>query len=136
MVPELERPPARNPAPGTEAPGTSVDQVVGLKLDGHGMVCDWDSACETLFGHRRSEIVSRHVSTLLPQLADVQLIEGGEPNSRLRYLCRIGVRFQALSRSGERFPCDLFLNTLGSPGGSHLRLIVCAAPDEAGCPKR
>lgn len=100
------------------------DHAAGLMLDERGIVCDWDSACEMLFGHRRSEMVSRHVSMLLPQLADTELLKDGRPNSKLRFLCRIGVRFQALSRSGERFPCDLFLNSLGNPGSPPLRLIV------------
>lgn len=93
-------------------------------LDEHGIVCDCDGASEMLFGHHRSEMISQHVSMLLPQLAGVELLKDGQPNAKLRFHCRIGVFFEALRRSGERFSCDLFLNSLGNPGSPPLRLIV------------
>ena len=101
--------------------------LAALMLNESGLVCAWDSACKMLFGHQESEIVSRHVSVLLPQLANVELLKGGEPNPELRYRCRIGVRFQALARNGEKFHCDLFLNKLRNFGVPPLRMIVCRA---------
>jgi PAS domain S-box-containing protein len=130
MMPALERSRARKAAHEAAAPAAGEDHAAGLMLDERGMVCAWDRACEMLFGHRPSEIVSLHVSKLLPQLADVELLKDGQPNSRLRYLCRIGVRFHALSRSGEQFPCDLFLNSRANPGLPALHLIVRRAERE------
>ena len=100
------------------------DQMAGLVLDERGIVCDCDNGCETLFGHSRDEMVSRHVAMLLPQLADIDLLTDGQPNSKLRFLSRIGVRFHALNRSGERFLCNLFLNNLGNQESRRLRMIV------------
>ena len=107
----------------------AADHVAGLLLDEHGIVRDCDSASEILFGHRRSEMVAQHVSMLLPQLADIELLSDGQPNSKLRYHCHIGVRYQMRKRSGESIPCELFLNRLHNPGSPPLRLIVrCAEP--------
>lgn len=102
----------------------SADYAAGLLLDEHGIVRDCDSASEMLFGHRRSDMVARHVSMLLPQLAGIELLKDGQPNSKLRFHCRIGVRYQVLKRNGESFPCELFLNRLDNPGSPPLRLIV------------
>jgi len=102
----------------------SDDAVAALTLDERGVIRDCDHAVEALFGYRRSEVVWRHVSMLLPQLAGIDMAQAGEPTSNLRFLCRIGGRFQALRRSGEHMACDIFLNDLRNPGMRNLRMIV------------
>ncbi len=101
-----------------------VDEVASLTIDERGMIRDCDPGGEKLFGYRRSELVWRHVSMLLPQLADIPVIEGGEVNDDLRYFCRIGGHLQAQCRGGELFPSDIFINDLRNPGSRSLRLIV------------
>ena len=95
-----------------------------LLLDQRGMIRGCNSASETLFGYRRGELVWQHVSMLLPQLAGIELLQNGQLNPRLLFLCRIGSYFQALSRDGECFASDLFLLNLANPGSSDLRLMV------------
>jgi hypothetical protein len=98
--------------------------VAALRLNDRGLVCDCNSAAEALFKYRRGELAWRHVSMLLPQLAEMELMQNGLPNSRLRFLCRIGRRFQAVAQDGERFASELFLNFFDNIGHGRLSLIV------------
>ncbi len=102
-----------------------------LRLNDRGMIRDCNRAIETLFNYRRSELVWRHVSILLPQLAEMTLLQDGQPNPRLRFQCRIGRHFQALTRDGEQFASELFINFLGSTENSRLLLIVRPAEPTA-----
>jgi PAS domain-containing protein len=106
------------------ASGMAADDAVALVLDDRGMIQECSGASEDLFGYGPSELVWQHVSLVLPQLAEVRLVENGQLNSRLHFLCGLGGYFRALTRSGEQFASDLFLNDLGKPGSPRLRLIV------------
>ena len=103
--------------------------VAALTLDDRGMVCDCNRAGETLFRYARSELVWRHVSMLLPQLAGLEMMANGEPNPRLRFLCRIGRKFHAVTRDGRRFASELFLSLLDNKGHGRLSLIVRPVED-------
>lgn len=117
-------------APSAGVAGTGEDAAV-LTVDERGMLCDCNHAGEVLFKYRRRELVWKHFSMLLPQLADVDLMPNGQPNPRLRFLCRIGCQLQAVNRDGERFDCDLFLNAIDGTGHGRLRLIVRPTGDHA-----
>ena len=100
------------------------DGVADLLLDQRGMIRGCNGASANLFGYRRSEIVWQHISLLLPQLADTNLVCDGELNPRLLFLCRIGGYFKAQRQNGQSFASDLFLMNLSNPGSSDLRMIV------------
>jgi PAS domain S-box-containing protein len=100
------------------------DEASVLMLDEHGMICDCNSSCEALFGYDRGELLGEHVSLLLPQLDARELMRDGQPNPRLRFLCRVSHSFQAVSSDAEKFPCDLFLNVINWEGRDCLSLIV------------
>ena len=106
------------------APVVAAADSAALMLDERGMICDCDRSAESLFGYRRSEMVWRHVSMLLPQLQQVELLEDGQVNSRIRFLSQLDGYFHAVDRLGKRFGVDLFLVELGNPGLPRLRLIV------------
>lgn len=104
---------------------TAADECPAvLTLDDTGMIRDCNRAGEALFKYRRSELVWRHVSILLPQLADMKLMQDGQPNPRLRFLCRVGRRFQAVTHDMEHFASELFFNVLEKAGRKQLLLIV------------
>lgn len=103
---------------------SSGDDVAALTLDARGMIRYCNHAGESLFRYRRNELVWRHVSMLLPELADMELMQDGEINSRLRFLYHIGRPFRALTQKGEGFDGDIFLNVLDDAGGGRLSLIV------------
>lgn len=95
-----------------------------LTVDCDGMIYDCNEDGESLFDYQRGELVRRHVSMLLPQLAKLELMPGGQPNPRLRFLCRSGHHYQAVTKHGGHFPSDLFLNHLDGHGRDRMSLIV------------
>jgi len=108
---------------GVTTTGAGED-VAALTLDQHGMICDCNCATEALFRYRRNEIVQRHISTLLPQLGQLDLMEDGRINQRLHFLCHIGHTFQAVPQDGECFDGELFLNIADNMTGGFVSVIV------------
>jgi PAS domain-containing protein len=137
-MPASRAQPAPTAAIRGKPPGVSADiqdDPAVLTLNDRGMICDCNRSGEALFSYRRSEMVWQHVSMLLPQLADMELVQDGAPNSRLRYLSRIGHRFQAVARNGNCFASELFLNVLDKRRCNRLLLIArpvatTATPDD------
>lgn len=121
--------PLPDPAPAvqyhaTANPETAEAEPAAFSVDERGMICDCNGVAEKLFGYRRSELVWRHVSTLLPQLAEGDLVRDGEIDPRLHFLCHSGRSFEAIHNDGARFPCELFIIHLRNPGKRNLRLVV------------
>lgn len=106
--------------------------VAALTLDRRGVIRDCNSTSEALFKYHRSELIERQISLLLPQLAGSELIQDGQVNPRLSFLCRIGRSFQAVTQPGESFSCRLYLNLLDNQQHGGLSLIVCPAQNSAG----
>lgn len=130
-MPAIQPTQAQGPAAGAHADGgykviaaVPAEDMAALMLNDRGMIRDCNRLGEALFRYRRSELVWRHVSMLLPQLTELDLLQNGQPNPRLRFLCRIGRQFLAVTRDGEQFASTLFLNLLGSMGQPGLSLIV------------
>ena len=108
----------------------AMQDVVALTLDAHGVIRDCNRAGEALFEYSHSELVRRHVSMLLPQLADRELVRHGQIDQGLRFHCHIGCRFRALTRNGKSFASDLFFNLLHGAGDARLLLLVRPAHPE------
>lgn len=119
---------AGTPLPSVAAEDGVATRVATLMLDQRGMIRGCNGASEHLFGYPRSEVIWQHISLLIPQLADTNLICNGQLNPRLLFLCRIGGYFNVFKRNGERFASDLFLLNLSNPGSTDLRMIVCPCP--------
>lgn len=98
--------------PGVTDAG-KIDLAV-LTLNDLGVIRDCSRACEQVFGYLPEELAGRHVSMLLPQLPDTELVQEGRINSRLAHLCHCAFSFQALRRDGRCFASELFINLLGS----------------------
>jgi hypothetical protein len=98
-----------------------------LTVDARGMVCDCNRQCETVFKRRRSEMLWKHISVLLPKLAEVPLWKDGTPNPRLLYMSRIGHRFQAISGGGNSFASGISISSIGNEGGPE-RLSIFVRP--------
>ncbi len=109
----------------------SDENLAALTLDQRGMICDCNHACENLFEYRRGELVWRHVSMLLPELTELELMQNGQPNPRLSYLCHIGRPYRAITREGECFASKLFFTCLENPGHCQLSLIIRPAASPA-----
>lgn len=108
------------------------EEIAALTLNDCGLVRDCSRAGEALFKYRRSELVWRHVSLLLPQLAALELMQDGQINPRLRFLCRVGHPFQAVTQDREHFQTKLFFNRVSGTAREGMILIVRPAREPAG----
>lgn len=107
-----------------QSSSAAEDGVATFSLDHRGMIRACNGAGEHLFGYRRGEVIWQHISALLPQLADTDLVCDGRLNPRLLFLCRIGGYFRAQKQNGESFASDLYLLNLSNRDSSDLRMIV------------
>lgn len=105
-------------------PAATDDDLALLTLDDEGILCDCSSEGEALFKYCRDELIGRHISLLLPELLELELMQDGQINPHLRVRCRFGCHFVAVTRDGEHFPSDLFLTDLGRSGRNRVSVIV------------
>jgi len=98
-------------------------EPAALALDEQGLILDCSPFTEHLFGYGRHDLLGRHVSTLLPELAGRPLVQGEYVEPQLAYLTRYRV-FTGQRREGVGFACELFFNRLGNPGAAPLLLLV------------
>jgi len=95
-----------------------------LTLDERGMICDCSKTGEKLFGYSRTDLVWKHVSELLPELAEISLVKNGELNQQLGFLSHCGHHFLAINRLGNIFMNELFFVLLDYAGRRTIRMIV------------
>jgi PAS domain S-box-containing protein len=103
-----------------------------LTLDARGVIVDCSERGEALFGYSRTELACRHVSEVLPQLSEWELLRDGEPNAHFSFLCHIGHAFQVRPRNGATFLSALSLVCLRDAGETVLRLIASPLQEEPG----
>lgn len=99
-------------------------EPAAITVNRNGTICNCNKAAETLFGFRHEELVTQHISLLLPQLSDVEWIQDGRPNPHLSFLSRIGRRYKAMKRDGNQFASRLFVVDLGNSEQCGLQLII------------
>jgi PAS domain S-box-containing protein len=113
-----------------EIPGLLMKDLVAwrepaaLMLDERGLICDCSDSSEELFGYSRQELIWQHVSKLLPQLSDVELVQDGRLNPRISFLCHCGRLFRAQNRQGNVFSSELKFVSTDHAGKQILRLLV------------
>lgn len=93
-------------------PRSGDDYLAVIALNDMGEIRECSRACEEIFGYHPSELAGRHVSTLLPQLNDTELVLDDRVHPRLAFLCRCAMPFEARHRNGTRFNSELFINRL------------------------
>jgi hypothetical protein len=99
-------------------------------VDERGMILDCSNTSEKIFGYRRRDVVMLHVSKLFPELAEIELVQKGEFNPALVFLCRCGKLYQAKNRLGDTFLCNLNFVHLANNGKNTLRLIASPANND------
>ncbi len=124
-----------NLSPLPDLPGQAAVRAAGawreppaLTLDERGVILDCSERGEEFFGYTRAELACQHVSKVLPQLSGLALLEDGEPNAYITYLCHIGHAFEVTPRGGIAFLCGLSLVRLSDAGHTFLRLIAQSSP--------
>ncbi|MGO9444281.1 MAG: PAS domain-containing protein [Thiobacillaceae bacterium] len=71
-----------------------------------GLIEDCNSAAEAIFGYPGQWLRGRHVSLLLPRYEGIKLVNDGQIDPRLRFLCGCTTPFLARRRDGTRFASD------------------------------
>lgn len=102
----------------------ALDEPAVFTLDDNGMIRNCNKAATRLLGCSGSQLAWQHVSCILPQLSATTLMQDGHINPRLRFLSRIGHRFQLAIPDGNRRSGRIFLNDLDNAGRRIVRLIV------------
>jgi PAS domain S-box-containing protein len=98
-----------------------------ITLDQEGTIADCDAEAGRLFGYRPVELVGRHISFLLPELARMPVFRDNAVNPRLAFLCHCGKHFTGCRREGWSFPVELFINRVEATMQQPLLLMVRAA---------
>lgn len=93
-------------------PRPGEDNLAVIALNDTGEIHDCSHGCEEIFGYPANELAGRHVSTLLPQLGDTELVLDDRVHPRLAFLCHCAAPFEARHRNGTRFDSELFINRL------------------------
>lgn len=111
------------PSPQAHSLDAGVD-MLELTLNENGMIRECSKTCARCLGCTPGELLWQHVSVLLPQLAGIPLVLGGQINPRLRYLCHIGRQFELVGKSGVRLLSEVFFNDVESLGRHYLHLVI------------
>lgn len=98
-----------------------------ITLDQEGTIADCDAEAGRLFGYRPVELLGRHISFLLPELARMPVFRDNAVNPRLAFLCHCGKHFTGCRREGWSFPVELFINRVEAMSQQPLLLMVRSA---------
>lgn len=106
------------------SPDTSLDdEMVTLTLTEKGIISECSSTCDKLLGYPTHQLIWKHISVLLPQLANLGQA-GLHTLSRLRYLSHIGYRFDLRTLDGGSLPSRLFFSEIETAGRHYLRVLI------------
>lgn len=100
------------------------DSIAVLTLCDNGTIFECNNAAGALLDCVPSKLSWQHISTILPQLAEIALMQGEKINPNLRFLSRIGYTFEVVSLSGAHFTSAVFFNEVETLGRHFLRIIL------------
>jgi hypothetical protein len=95
-----------------------------LSLDECSLIQDCSKSLVSLFGFRCGDLIWQPVSKLFPQLFEVELVQAGQVNPFINYLCRCGHLYQSRNRQGDTFSSNLSIVRLECEGKRTFRMIV------------
>ncbi len=101
----------------------TVNNLAEITLYDNGIIKSCSQAGAELLGCTVNALLLRHVSKVLPQLAEVALIKGDRVNPYLRFLSRVGHHFEVVGISGSHFFSALFFNDIEELGRHCMRII-------------
>jgi PAS domain S-box-containing protein len=108
----------------TNAYLTELNNHPVLLLDDQGFIQEYSQSVDSQFGYRRSELLRQHISCVIPQLSEVELIMEGHLNPLLNYICHCDHVFEALNSQSDIIICNLKFVRIENNGRRLLRLIV------------
>lgn len=95
-----------------------------LWMDKAGIIVECNPALETVFGYARRELVSQHVSVVLPELSSGYVFRDGSLNPMLDFLSHLGHHFHARKRDGYAFGAELHFIENYQAEPTTIRLLV------------
>lgn len=95
-----------------------------LWMNNAGVIVECTPALAKLLGYSGPELVSQHVSVVLPQLSPAYAFRDGGLNPMLGFLCHLGHPFQARTRNGSAFGAKLYFVENGQQGQRAIRLLL------------
>ena len=101
-----------------------MNDVARLTLYENGIIKECNKAGAELLGCAPNKLNWLNISTFLPKLGEVALLEGERVNPYLRFLSRIGHQFELIGMSGAHFTSHLFFNEAESLSPQCLRVII------------
>lgn len=100
------------------------DDTAVLTLCDNGTIFECNNAAGALLDCAPSRLTWQHISTILPQLAEMALMQGERINPNLRFLSRIGYTFEVVGMSGVHFASAVFFNEIENLGRHFLLIIL------------
>lgn len=100
------------------------DDTAVLTLCDNGTIFECNNAAGALLDCAPSRLTWQHISTILPQLAEMALMQGEKINPNLRFLSRIGYTFEVVGVTGVHFASAVFFNEIENLGRHFLRIIL------------
>lgn len=98
--------------------------VAVLTILSDGSINTCNQAAGRLFGCLPSAVSGRHITMFLPQVAKAQQFKGKRSVSFLRFLSRIGHRFDVVRTNGTHFPAELVFNDLEYTGRNYMHVFI------------
>lgn len=107
------------------------DKAATFLVSENGMILDANVKGARLLGCSPKHSAKHHISRLLPNLAEIDLLEeGGERvNPYLRYLSRIGYNFKIIASDGKHFTGELFFSDLKNIDQHQILIMIYPIDD-------
>jgi uncharacterized protein YmfQ (DUF2313 family) len=102
----------------------SVQETAVLTLLSDGSISTCNMACENLLGCLPSGMTGQHITQLLPVLAKVKELKGKRAISFLRFLSRIGYRFDVAMMNGKHFPAELHFSEIKYNSQYYMQVLI------------
>ncbi len=110
------------------------DGFVVFVLSNDGTIIDTNPEGMELLGFSPDQLDStqHHISNVLPKLGEVDLLAKKEKriNPYLRFLSRIGHKFEVNASNGKQYGGELYFNDINNTG-EHQILVMCKTQDQA-----
>lgn len=89
-----------------------------------GLIYDCSKKGASLLGWMQHDLIGRSIAEVIPKLASVTLLKQGRANAYLRFLSRIGHRFELIRKNNERTTGEIFFNDVQQEGVHYLLLTI------------
>jgi PAS domain-containing protein len=104
--------------------GYENSEFAVLILTDDGMIQSCNDKGMKLLNYRPENLAKQHISEVLPQLLDINLLKGERVNPYLRFLSRIGHPFAVVGKNDQQFSGELFFNDLENQGQHQIVVLI------------